>query len=181
MVNHSIFGLFILEDWQIDTSPSDLFLSVPAQLPSLDFLHHGQTDDGNSICLPNQNSLPLRRENYHWRCLSVIVGNLVFYMPSSTSTQTLRMSVPPLSPAWLLALHPFSPPSSEASSSKPCIHSSMLYAAAGGLVCLHCSLGVHPGPPGPSSLFHNSICNGSMTFFEQFSPSFPPEPLFQPN
>ena len=75
MVSHSIFGLLILEDQQIDLHPqtsSNPSCSVTFSSP-LSWL-----PDGSPDCFLNQNFLPLKRE-IHQKCLLEILQHLVFY------------------------------------------------------------------------------------------------------
>ena len=137
MISHSIFGLFILEDQQIELQAQ--ISSCPPCLVTFSRLsHHGWlmgTLMASSIGTPS----PLKRE-IHWKCLSVVVGHLV---------------------PWLLT-SPFLISTFEASSSKPCIHSLMLYATAG--VCFVFIVPQeHPGPLA-LVLFHNNTCNVPLTF-----------------
>ena len=141
-------------DWP---SLSDLFL--PFRLGYSPLTLTSWSTDGNSICFPDWNSLPLKRE-IHWKCPTVVMGWLVFNA-ILYFYHTLRTNVLPLSPAitnfaisylclrsiFLQALHPLF----------------NVVCFCGGPVCLCCSLGA-PWPPSLSSLFHDVISDGLMTF-----------------
>ena len=75
MVSHSIFVLSPLKISRLTFTLRPLPV-LPAQLPSLD--PSSWLNDGNSIGLPNQNSLCLKTE-IHQRCLFIIIGHLVSY------------------------------------------------------------------------------------------------------
>ena len=99
MVSYSIFGLFMLEDWQIDLHPQTS--SCPSCLVTLSRCSHHGWWMGALSASPIGTPFPLKRE-IHWKCLLVIMGALSS-MASSTSTHMLRTNIPLLSP-WLLAL-----------------------------------------------------------------------------
>ena len=81
--------------------------------------------------------------------------------------------------SWLLT-SPFLTSTLEASSSKPCILSSMWYAAAGVWFVFIVPWGV-AWPHSLSSLFHDTICNGLTTFLNSahhhFHPSLSSSPI----
>ena len=93
-VSHSILGLFILEDQQIDLHPqTSSFPSYLAALPRPS--HHGQlmgTSFASLIGTPS----PWRGRSTG--SVSQLSWGTLSSMPSPTSTHTLRMSIPLLSP-----------------------------------------------------------------------------------
>ena len=124
MLSDSIFGLFILEDWQIDLHPQTTSCpscSVTLSRPLI-------MVNWWELCLPNWNSLPLKRE-IHQRCLltkCVVPCLLCLLLLLPTCWEwVFLLSVPQLFTL------PFLTSTLKSSSSKPCMHSSMLYVAVG--------------------------------------------------
>ena len=174
VVSHSIFGLFILEGQQIDLHHKTL-PGCTAQLLSPDTLI---TVECQELWLLLQVELPLPEEG---EPPEVSLGNcglpclLCHLLP-----QTVCWEWAFLCSDLLSTTSPFLTSPSGASSSKPHIHSSILYAAMGGHHYLHCSTEAS-WLPCLSSLFHNSFCNGLVTFPVQSPQSPPPELPYQPN
>ena len=159
MVSHSILGLFILEISKLTFTLRPLHV-LPAWLLSLDPL---VMCNWWELCSFPQSEFPPPEE---WDPSEVSLDNHgapcllchLLLIPKCWEWAFFH-SVP-----WLLASS-FLTSASEASSSKPHIHSSMLYEAMGGLVGLCCSLGAS-WAPGLYSLFQDGICDGSMTFLD---------------
>ena len=157
MVSHHILGLFILEDQQIDLHPQ--ISSCPSCSVTLSRLPHYGWLMGTPFTYPIRTPPPEEGD-----ALEVSLSNFgtpfllchLLLLPTHWEWAFL------CSVLWLLA-SPFLTSTLEASSSKTCIHSLMMYTAVG----VHFVFIVpwkHPGSPGLSYLFHDGICNGSMTF-----------------
>ena len=149
MVCHSIFGLVILEDWQVDLHPqtsSCLSCSVTLSGPP----HHGWLM-GTPFAYPIRTTCPWRGRSTRgvsWQLWGALSSTL-----SSISTCTLRMSIPLLSPVitcispfhlyfrsiFLQAFHPLFD----------------VVCWCGGLVCLYCSM--EPSWPLALVLFYTTV------------------------
>ena len=108
----------------------------------------------SELSLPEEGEPPDMSLGYH--------GLPCLLQLPTTLTSTLRMSISLLR-ACNYSHHHFLPSTLGASSCTPCIHSSMSYATVVVLITFVILQG-HSWPPGLSSLFHNSICNGSVAF-----------------
>ena len=155
MVIHSIFSLFILEDWQIDLH-HQTSSCPPCSVTFSRLFHHIQLI-GPPIISSIRTPSPWRgrsTQSVYWQSWGVLSS-----MPSSTSTHMLRMNFLN-SVLWLLT-SPFLTSTSEASSCKACIHSSMLYAAVGVWVVFVVPRG-HPGPLAlvPFSMMESAMAQG---------------------
>ena len=156
VVSYSIFGLFILEDWQVDLCPK-----TPSSLHWL-VTFCGQSCHswllGTSIAFPIRTPTPRRR--WATRRVSRKSWSSLSSMSQTTSTSTLGMgtsSIRSMIACITISLFPFGGFFFQAP------HSLFnVVCCGGGLNCFHHSSGAS-WPPGLSSLFHNSICNSSVT------------------
>ena len=157
MVCHSIFSLFILEDWQIDLHPQTS--SCPSCLVTFSRPPHHSwllgTPVASSFGTPSPEEVDPPKVSLSNDGVPCLLCHLLL-LPTCWEWEFL-CSVP-----WLLT-SPFLTSTLEASSSKPCIHSLMLYAAVGVQFVFFIPQG---HPPGLSSFFHDGICNGSMTLLD---------------
>ena len=158
VVSYSIFGLFILEDWQVDLqlkTPSCTHWSITFSGHSC----HGQLLGTSITFLIKTHTHPRRRQTT--RSVSRNLWSSLLSASSTTSTSMLRVSISLFK-------------STITHITISCLHFGSIFFQAphllfnvvccgGVLGCLSFSPGAFCSP-GLSSLFHNSICNNLVTF-----------------
>ena len=170
VVHYSIFGLFVLENQQVDLHHKTP--SFPHWLTALSgHSCHGWLL-GTLIASPI--GTPIHRRGWATRRFSRKLLSSLMSLPSTTSTSTLRMSVSSLKSmiahVTISQLH-FGP-------LLPGLHPLFqCVCCSGGPGCFCHSPGAS-WPPGLTSLFHNSICNSSVTFLHSiYSGHHNPSPI----